>query len=445
MGLATLWVVLSLVAAAFVLQYLFTINVERSTRENLSAALSRVAASIIPESPTPTLSAPLPDPRYSTPLGGRYWQVEALDNGEIARSRSLWDVQLEVTGSSGEISHQVLPDGRHLILLSRRLDIEGTQGTRAYLVSVGEEHDPTHAVITSFTADAAKLLLLLGIIILAAAWALLRFGLAPVKAVRHAIENVRRGAESRLQGRFPTELDPLIDEVNLLLSARDATTERARSRASDLAHGLKTPLAALYGIAERLREKGNENDATMVQDIAFEMSERIDYQLRLASLRLRTTAHGARASLNSATLRTVTVLKKTGRGEELHWVAELMDDCWVDVDRQDLMELIGITLENAAKWAATRVIVRATQVGDVAQLEISDDGPGVPEHQLAELGIRGRRLDEARPGTGLGLAIASEIIEINQGQMHFERAQIGGLCVRLVLPLAKPVSSPQTA
>jgi signal transduction histidine kinase len=141
-------------------------------------------------------------------------------------------------------------------------------------------------------------------------------------------------------------------------------------------------------------------------------------------------------------LRTVTVLKKTGRGEALHWVAELQDDCWVDVDRQDLMELVGVTLENAAKWAATRVVIRATRVGGFARLEISDDGPGVPEHQLEQLGIRGRRLDEARPGSGLGLAIASEIVEINMGQMHFSRAQIGGLSVTIQLPLAEAVSLP---
>jgi signal transduction histidine kinase len=101
-----------------------------------------------------------------------------------------------------------------------------------------------------------------------------------------------------------------------------------------------------------------------------------------------------------------------------------------------------VTLENAAKWAGSRVVVRATRAGEFAQLEISDDGPGVPEHQLAELGIRGRRLDEARPGTGLGLAIAGEIVEINLGQMHFSRAQIGGLCVTIQMPLARPVSLP---
>ncbi|HEY0031849.1 MAG TPA: sensor histidine kinase, partial [Devosia sp.] len=259
MGLATLWVVLSLVAAAIVLQYLFTINVERSTRENLAAALSRIAASIVPEQATPTLNAQLPDPRYATPLGGRYWQVQALDNGEIARSRSLWDIQLSVDPAHGGLIHNVLPDGRHLIMLSRKLDIEAGEGTRAFLITLAEEHDPTHGIVTSFTLDTIKLLLLLGAIILIAAWALLRFGLEPVHRVRRAIEEVRRGASGRLEGQFPTELRPLIDEVNQLLAARDATMERARSRASDLAHGLKTPLAALYGIADDLREKGNES------------------------------------------------------------------------------------------------------------------------------------------------------------------------------------------
>jgi signal transduction histidine kinase len=444
MGLATIWVVLSLVAAAIVLQYLFTVNVERSTRENLNAALSRLAASILPDEAEPTISEPLPDPRYAIPLGGRYWQVEALDTGEMTRSRSLWDIELPRGGEPAGMAHQVLPDGRHLILLSRRLDIQAQNGTRPFVVTVAEEHDPTHAIVTSFTFDVAKLLILLGAIILISAWALLRFGLAPIQSVQQAIEQVRRGAHGKLQGQFPTELSPLIDEVNQLLAARDATMERARSRASDLAHGLKTPLAALYGIAERLRDKGNDPDATLIQDIASEMSERVDYQLRLAALRVRTVAHSARSSLNSATLRTVTVLKKTGRGESLHWVAELMDDCWVDVERQDLMELVGVTLENAAKWASTRIVVRAMRDGEFASLEIMDDGPGVPEDQIEQLGVRGHRLDQARPGTGLGLAIASEIIDINNGKMQFTRADIGGLRVIIRLPVAGPISSVQS-
>lgn len=213
--------------------------------------------------------------------------------------------------------------------------------------------------------------------------------------------------------------------------------DRARSRAADLAHGLKTPLAAMHGIAESLREKGQDSEADLLQDLSFEMSERVDYQMRLAALRVRTTAHSTRSSLNTAVIRTLTVLKKTGRGETLHWTAELSDDCWVDVHRQDLMELVGISLENAAKWAASRVIIRTKRQDDRAILEICDDGPGIAEDQLKSIGTRGLRLDEALPGSGLGLAIAAEILEINKGSVSFSRAQVGGLIVTIVLPLAQ--------
>jgi signal transduction histidine kinase len=135
-------------------------------------------------------------------------------------------------------------------------------------------------------------------------------------------------------------------------------------------------------------------------------------------------------------IRTLTVLKKTGRGEGLHWIAELTDDCWVDIHRQDLMELVGVTLENAAKWASSRVTVRTSCAEGQAVVEVCDDGPGIPQEKLQLLGVRGRRLDETLPGSGLGLAIAAEILDINHGSMSFSRAQIGGLIVTLCLPLA---------
>jgi signal transduction histidine kinase len=140
-------------------------------------------------------------------------------------------------------------------------------------------------------------------------------------------------------------------------------------------------------------------------------------------------------------IRTLTVLQKTGRGEILHLAAELSDDCWVDLHRQDLMELVGVTLENASKWAASRVIIRTKREADKAVLEICDDGPGIPDEQLKSLGTRGLRLDQTLPGTGLGLAIAAEILEINNGTIAYDRAQIGGLAVTIILPLAQASAS----
>ncbi|MGB3339565.1 MAG: HAMP domain-containing sensor histidine kinase [Devosia sp.] len=443
MGLAVIWVVASMFAAGFALQYLFTVNIERSAREDMDAALTRLAAVIVPASETPSLSSPLPDPRYETPFGGRYWQIEALDTGQVTRSRSLWDFVLEAPIADDAIHHDAGPDGRHLILLTRQLQIEGPEGFRTFLVTVGQDHQPIHEATQQFARDATQVLLLLGGLIILAAWLQISLGLSPIRRVQLAIEAVRRGDAARLEGQFPSELGPLVQEVNGLLDAREVMMDRARSRAADLAHGLKTPLAAVHGIAEGLRERGNEVDAGLLQDLSFEMSERVDYQMRLAALRVRTSAHSVRSSLNSAVIRTLTVLKKTGRGEQLHWVAELADDCWVDVHRQDLMELVGITLENATKWASSRVFVRSMREHDRAVLEICDDGLGIPEDQMMSLGTRGLRLDQTLPGYGLGLAIAAEILDINNGTMTFSRAQIGGLVVTIGLPLSQ--STAQTA
>lgn len=444
MLLAIIWVVASILAAGIALQYLFSVNIERSTRQDLDAAIGRLAAVIVPLSDIPSISTPLPDPRYATPFGGHYWQILALDNGEIARSRSLWDYVLETPDTGNEIHHGMGPDGRSLIMLTRRLEIDTASGPRDYLVTVAQDHGPIIEATQRFGREATQVLLLLGAIFITAAWLQIRLGLSPVGRVQSALAAVRRGTTDRLEGRFPTELGSLVQEVNDLLDARETMMERARSRAADLAHGLKTPLAALHGIAERLQEKGNHLEADQLRELSFEMSERVDYQMRLAALRARTTSHSTRSSLNSAVIRTLTVLKKTGRGESLHWTAELSEDCWVDIHRQDLMELVGITLENAAKWASSQVIIRTRRHNGSAVVEICDDGPGIPEDQLKSLGTRGLRLDQSLPGSGLGLAIAAEILELNGGTISFSRAPNGGLLVSMALPIAAdavPVSA----
>lgn len=444
MGLAIIWVAVSMCAAGLALQYLFSVNIERSTRQDLDATINRIAAVIVPSADGPILNTPLPDPRYATPFGGRYWQIETLSSDQIVRSRSLWDFVFSAPSADDGVHHGLGPDGRHVIMMTRKLQIEGPDGPTEYLVTVAQDHGPIHDATQRFGRDAAQVLLLLGGLIILAAWLQIKLGLSPIARVRHAIESVRRGDDARLEGTFPSELRPLVQEVNALLDARETMMDRARARAADLAHGLKTPLAAVHGIAEQLREKGNEAEADMLQSISFEMSERVDYQMRLAALRVRTSSHLTRSSLNTAIIRTLTVLKKTGRGESLHWAAELSDDCWVDIHRQDLMELVGITLENAAKWASSRVVVRSLRNDQHAILEVMDDGPGIADGQLQLLGTRGMRLDESLPGSGLGLAIAAEILDINQGAIRFSRAQIGGLIVTIILPLASgaaPMSS----
>lgn len=434
MGLALLMVAASLVLAGVILQTLFVDNLERSVRGDLDAALTRLVALIDPTQPVTTILAPLPDPRYETPLGGRYWQIEALDSGGMARSRSLFDQELPTGGvADGETFHWVNGNGLHLILVSRTVEI----GTRRFRVSVGEDHDRIHQAGIQYGWDIARLFSLLGIAIVAAAWAQLRLVLLPLNRLRNAVDDVRRGEVERLEGDFPAEIEPLVDEVNGLLSEREVLAQRGRRRASDLAHGLKTPLAALHGIAMRLRDRGEEMEASSLDELALEMSSRVDYQMRLASLRTRSGEHRESSSLNTAILRTVTVLRKTERGERLHWLAELGDDIHVDIHRQDLMELVGVTLENASKWAKSSVVVQISRQAEMAVLTITDNGPGIADKKMEKLGRRGARLDEKVPGTGLGLAIATEILELNGGTIAYMQAPRGGLTVEMRLPLAR--------
>jgi signal transduction histidine kinase len=434
MVLSVVLVVGSLALAGVVLQTLFVVNLERSARADLDAALGRLVALIDPSLPEPSITAPLPDPRYETPLGGRYWQIEALDSGITRRSRSLFAEELNAAAvSDGETFHQVSGDGLRLILVTRTIVI----GDRQFRVTVGQDHEPIGLASQHYGWDVAKLFSLLAVVIIGASWAQLQLGLLPLRRLHTAVDEVRRGEVSQLNGSFPSEVRPLVDEVNGLLAEREALAQRGRRRASDLAHGLKTPLAALHGIAMRLRDNGEEGEAAALDDLAVEMSTRVDYQMRLASLRARSSEHRERSSLNTVVLRTIAVLRRTQRGEVLHWIAELGHDLDVDIHRQDLMELVGVVLENASKWAISRVVVRSSRHENRAVLCISDDGPGILPGLMQKLGQRGLRLDENTPGTGLGLAIATEIAELNGGSIQYVQDHSGGLLVELRLPLAQ--------
>ncbi|UXN75136.1 hypothetical protein N8D56_09670 [Devosia sp. A8/3-2] len=193
MTLTMVWVIVSLVAAALVLQYLFTINIERSAREEMAAAISRLAALIVPAADPPAIRSPMTDPRYDTPFGGRYWQIEAIDTKTVTRLRSMWDEGIDVADDYEGVFHHSMPDGRHLILLTRRLQVDGPAGPRTYLVTVGQDHDPIYRANQAFARDTTRLLILLGAAILAAAYLLLLLGLGPISRMRQSIEAVHRG------------------------------------------------------------------------------------------------------------------------------------------------------------------------------------------------------------------------------------------------------------
>jgi signal transduction histidine kinase len=168
--------------------------------------------------------------------------------------------------------------------------------------------------------------------------------------------------------------------------------------------------------------------------LAAQMNSRIEYQLKLARLRFRTRAQGTRSSLNDTVLRSVAVLRKGTVGETLAWGVQLDDALDVDIDGHDLMELVGIVLENAAKWARARVAVTGHRIESQIRLCVEDDGTGMSEEEISQLGRRGARFDETMPGEGIGLSIAFEIARLNRGVMKIDRSYLGGARVAIVLP-----------
>lgn len=431
----SLWSLLVLALAGFVVVLIFTITVQRDQVEDLGASLDQLTVAFSKD--TPSADSALTDPRYQEPGGGLYYQVEDLVSGQTVRSRSLWDTQLQLPAPNGTdlLANGVGPAGQTLSVLVR--DITVVSPPRALRLAVAEDVDLRGHSITMFSMQLAAALFCVAAAVVVAAFVMLRVSLAPVAALRRGIAAIHRGSGSKLEGTFPREFDPLVKEVNALLDVNETTLRLARERADDLAHGLKTPLAVMRATADRLRQSGDAANASALDLLSGEMADRIDYQMRLSHLRVRSKTRNFATSIDQALIRSVAVIRKTGRGADLYWhlSADRVD---AEIDPHDLMELVGVLLENAGKWASSEVTVSSRRDGDRAQFIISDDGPGLASEDFARVGERGRRLDETRSGSGFGLAIAREICRLNDGTIEFRPSPSDGLEVAISLP------SPQT-
>ena len=280
------------------------------------------------------------------------------------------------------------------------------------------------------------LVAVLGLFLMLATGVQIYFGFRPLKTLRTRLNAVRSGQAERLEGPFPTEVDGLVDEVNRLLSAREEMVSRARARAGDLAHGLKTPLAVLGAEARRLESAGEAAAAAEINAQIDRMHRNVERELVRARAASSGSTLAARTKLEPAIERMLRAFRRMPGGEDLDWSANIPEDLVIAMDSVDLDEVSGTLLDNARKWATGRVQVMARSEGGQTVMAVEDDGPGVPDAELEHIVERGRRLDEATPGTGLGLAIARDILELYGGALTVGRSELGGLSVTIAVPLA---------
>lgn len=413
---------------------LFGTHVERRALAELSVHLDQVIAGLERRGDALVLATPPADPRFSRPYGGLYWQIEA--GATDLRARSLWDYALplpEDTPQDGAPHvHQVPgPQGGPVLVLERRVSLPDSLGGGAARAAVAMEAADLVQARRDFARDMTPYLALLALVLVAAGWAQLVVGLRPLRRLGARLSDLRRGDSARMGTDWPGEVQPLAAGMDALLAEREADIERARARAGDLAHGLKTPLQALMGETARLRDAGHGTAADAIESVADAMQRHVTREL--ARTRSAARARHARADVGQVVERVISVLRRTPEGGRLDWQVSGARGLMAMIDESDLAEALGALAENAAHHAVMRVTVLVSKSDDGrVHLELADDGPGIPEARLVDLMRRGARLDESGPGEGLGLAIARDIVEGAGGCLRLENGA-RGLRVTVVL------------
>lgn len=432
------WVTLALGIGGVVIYELFRDRVEGRFLADLGNHLNQLT-SVVETGPdgNATMTQELSDPRFRVPYSGLYWQVTDEDGRPLLRSRSLWDVTLDLpadTSAEGTPRHHVVagPEDRPLIALERAVQLPRAPA-RLHMI-VAENQSVLMGVQQSFLRVLFLSFATLAVGVIAAAALVMSLGLRPMAALRQHLNAVRAGEAERLKGRYPDELQPLVDDLNALLEQERAVVERARTQAGNLAHALKTPLSVLANDAATLRKKGDADRADHLARQVAAMQRHVDYHLARARAAGSSRVPGTGTAVAGSVARLVRTLERlyADRTFAIDWTCP--GGLTFRGEGQDLEEMLGNLLDNACKWADHWVRVTCERDGEAVLLIVDDDGPGLAADQHEAVFERGRRLDESTPGAGLGLGIVRDLADIYGGAVRLETSPLGGLRAELRLP-----------
>jgi signal transduction histidine kinase len=432
---AALWITALLLLGGFALDRVLTGTIVRNFDEQLEYVLNTglVAASEIGPEGEVRFNRQPADQRFIEPYSGLYFQVSG-EGADTFPSRSLWDRRLRVDDGHQDINVHIYNSDEFadepLRIAERDVILPGSKVRWRFQVAQSREMIDTQIRQLRSTLFWSFLALGIGLLILAALQTF--YGLWPLRRVRQDVAAIRSGAKTRISQDLPLEVRPLAEEINQLLAHSEEQAEEARRHAGNLAHALKTPLTVITNAATA---KSPDLADTVCRE-AIVMRRQVDHHLA------RARAIGRRASAHAR----ATVWESAEAVQRA--VDRLYEDVTVDiagdrqaqvrVERQDLDEMLGNLVENAAKYGGGRVFVTVTPKDGVIDILVEDDGKGIPELQREAIFQRGARLDTDKPGTGLGLAIVRDVAVIYGGSIQLEESEdLGGLLARLKLPLCR--------
>lgn len=437
--------VILLALAAVLLNALFQSALERNFDARLRAAIDALSANVEPAADgAPALTGTLADNRFAIADSGWYWQVVPPTPGArplLSASRLGEPLPVEAADRQPRDQSRIAAfsmrdeKGTQLRAIEQKVTFDGSPGEYSFMVT--GNFDELKDEVRAFRNALYITLSLLGAGLLGAISFQVNFGLKPLKHLRKRLNDIRGGRIEMLESDYPGEIQPVADELNLLVQANFEVIDRARMQVGNLAHALKTPISVLT------------NEA---RDAPGQLSEKVKEQVELmrdqVNLYLDRARRAARAQSIGAVTEVESVLRSLGRTLE-----RINRDKGVTIaiacepglkfrgERQDLEEIAGNLMDNACKWSKSRVEVRGLLLPTPGEdgrrwlaIEVDDDGPGLKPEQRATALKRGQRLDESKPGSGLGLSIVTETAAMYGGRVDLDDARLGGLRVRLRLP-----------
>ena len=435
--ISVIWTALALVLGGYLLSLVFRDTLEQNFDERLNSLLENlIGISSDDTSATVNLSRPMVDPRFEQPYSGWYWQIAPKGFSPV-RSRSLWDVSLDVnfnqTVNRTRYRFTKGPEEQQLRLVERDVTLPGSDLIYRFAVAIDTSEIDEQA-------DRFDKILLVGLGALGAgliAASLLQvfLGLRPLGHIKESLSKVRNGEEEYLPKDFPSEIQPLADELNALLDHNNEIVERSRTQVGNLAHALKTPIAVL-------RNEARMNDGPMSETVAKQtenMHKYVEHYLKRARMAANVKTISSHSQIMPSIHNIARALNKVHPDKNIIVKTEMEEKRLVfKGDLNDFEEMVGNIMENAAKWARRNITVECFKEGQNIKIEIRDDGPGIDIKAREAVFARGGRLDEKIPGTGLGLSIVKDLADLYGGKIILDenkQSDTGsGLLATLILP-----------
>ncbi|WP_322998891.1 ATP-binding protein [Castellaniella sp.] len=436
------WVLLSVAVAGWGIQQLFRQHILAQLQSELNIHLDQLTAvlQVDPQGQVSLSSFPS-DPRFGHPFSGLYWQISVpAQHGlpaQLLRSRSLWDAHLpdaypDLQAGRDLQATALGPSGARLRVRVRK--VEPAEGPFDDMVlSVAADQALWAEPISRFNRMLGLALGVLVLGMLAAAWMQVSYGLRPMARLRGRLADVREGRTDQIDGVFPTEVQPLVEDFNLVLQRNAQGLDRARQQAGNLAHALKTPLAVMSNAAAA----GDPALPRLVAEQVDAARRQVDYHLAHARAAAAVRMTGLRSPILPLLQGLVRVMERVHAERDLRYDLQgVAADLAFRGESQDFQEMLGNVLDNAGKWARSSVRVSARRQDGELEIRVEDDGPGLSPERAEAVFERGKRADERTPGSGLGLGIVRDLADLYGGWALIRKGELGGACVVITLPAA---------